>query len=253
MDLRELKKLNIKRHPWESTRIKALRKILQKFLKTKLNIAILDIGCGDGYAVKELFKGMNRENITGVDIKLTKQQIAELSIIGESDITYLNEYSDIGENRYDIILLLDVLEHIKDDSAFLLYIIGKYLVAGGYVLITVPAFQAIYCAHDTFLEHYRRYNRKEVNKLIVAAGLTCVSSGYLFSSLLLPRFLVLLSQKLFAIKTYSSEGVGNWNHGKIVTKSVEVLLNIDNNISLALNKVGIKIPGLTIWSLCKKQ
>jgi hypothetical protein len=85
--------------------------------------------------------------------------------------------------------------------------------------------------------------------LTSACGLTVLSSGYLFSSLLLPKFML---YKLLNLGK-ASEGAGNWNRGKIVTKFIENILNLDNGLIISASRLGIKIPGLTGWVLCEKR
>jgi hypothetical protein len=131
------------------------------------------------------------------------------------------------EGVYDLILLLDVIEHVEHDQSFLTHLAGKYSPKKGKIMITVPAFQSIYSQHDAFLCHYRRYHLKELEEMLTACGLNVISSGYLFFSLLLPK---LVLYKL--LKTgKGTEGVGNWSRGEGVTNFIERILNIDNLLS----------------------
>lgn len=248
MDLVEIKNLNKNRHPWEVSRLKALRFLLKEVIRS--GSKILDIGCGDGFVCRELFKGTGVKNITGVDINLTASQIDEFTRIGEG-ITYLNKYESVKNERYDLILLLDVIEHVKNDKEFLDEIIDNNLAEDGYLLITAPAFHALFCSHDKFLGHYRRYSLKELTSLSDSIGLRVDSSGYLFTILLLPRFFSVCLERFSFEKEF--KGVGSWNHGIIITKIIELLLLADTRVSYYLNKFGIKLPGLTGWVLCKKQ
>lgn len=111
------------------------------------------------------------------------------------------------EGVYDLILLLDVIEHVEHDESFLTHLVGKYSPQKGKIMITVPAFQSIYGRHDAFLGHYRRYHLKEPEEMIIACGLNVLSSGYLFFSLslLLPK---LVLYKLLNTGK-GTEGVGN--------------------------------------------
>ncbi len=249
MDLLELKTIEKNRHPWEIARLKVVRFLLKDHIRS--GATVLDIGCGDGFVSSELSKGSGIKKITGVDINLTADQVDEFSRIGEG-ITYLNNYELIKKERYDLILLLDVIEHVENDKEFLCEIIDKNLSEKGHILITVPAYQFLFSSHDKFLGHYRRYNLKTVASLINSIKLKCCSSGYLFSILLLPRFFSLCMER-FSYKTKEFSGVGNWKYGKVITKIIELLLLADIKVSLCLNKFGIKLPGLTGWVLCKKQ
>lgn len=244
MDLKEIHNIHPTRHPWETARLKALKNILGPELTE--GMSVLDVGCGDGFISRGLFDPLRSKEITCVDINLSDEWILELTNLSQG-VRYQKEMPQ--EGQYDLIMLLDVIEHIEFDKDFLADIVDRYIARQGKVMITVPAFQSIYGRHDAFLGHYRRYNLRELTDLTTACGLTALSSGYLFSSLLLPK---LVLYKLLTIGK-DSEGAGNWNRGKVVTNVIENILNIDNSLLISASRLGIKIPGLTGWVLCEKR
>ncbi len=244
MDLKELYNFQAKRHPWETARFKAVQKILSPYLFE--GIKVLDVGCGDSYISRSLFHHLQSKGITAVDINFTDEQIIELNNLS-CGIEYQKEMP--VEGVYDLILLLDVIEHVKHDRIFLNNLVGKYVSGKGKVMITAPAFQSIYGRHDAFLGHHRRYKLKELEKMITACGLNVLSSGYLFFSLLLPKFVLYK----FLNTGKCPEGVGNWSRGKGVTSLIEIILNIDNSLLISAASIGINIPGLTGWVLCEKR
>lgn len=235
------------RHPWETSRVRAVRSILKDSLKA--GSKALDIGCGDGFVSRELFKGAAIKSVTAVDINLTKDAIKELSKRGQG-ITYLNKLPK-EKGCYGLVLLLDVIEHVEGDSAFLKEV-RAYLDKGGRILVTAPAFNSLFSAHDRFLHHVRRYSLKELKSLAESSDLKCVSSGYLFTSLLLPRFVSVIIERLFK-KAGVARGAGDWRAGQGAAKITDLILRTDNNISLAVNRIGLKLPGLTAWVLCERR
>ncbi len=244
MDLKESQSTHTKRHPWETARLRALQNILASLLFEGINV--LDIGCGDGFVSRNLFGNLRSKNITAVDIHLSDEWMLKLNELDQS----VRYQTVMPENAlYDLILLLDVIEHLEYDKDFLAGVVDKYVGEKGKVMITVPAFQSIYGRHDTFLGHYRRYNLNELTALTTSCGLKVVSSGYLFFTLLLPKFVL---YKLLKICN-DSEGIGNWNAGKGVTAIIEKILAIDNGLLIAASRSGIRIPGLTGWVLCEKR
>lgn len=252
MDLRERTEGFTQRHPWELSRIKAFRRIILNAISFKKNVKVLDIGCGDGFISRELFKILPVNSISGVDIHLSRDDIDKLSSQG-TVINYINDYRKLRFRYYDLILMLDIIEHIENDEAFLFEIVDKYMEDNGNILIAAPAFQKIYGEHDKFLEHYRRYSRKELLALIRVNNLECFCSGYLFVSLLPVRSLMVFFEKYFGIRRGGKKGVGVWRHGKIATKVLEILLDLDNLLAISFARRGIIIPGLTVWALCRKQ
>lgn len=244
MDLSEFYNGNVIRHPWETARLKALAAILRPHLFEK--IKVLDVGCGDGFISTGLFSHLQAKKITAVDIHLSDEQIDEFNRVS-NDISYTRDIPDNAE--FDLVLLLDVLEHVKDDAGFLAGIVENQLQSSGRILITAPAFQSIYGQHDLNLGHYRRYHLQALQQLAESAGLVVISSGYLFASLLLPKYILC---SLLKIDRYA-EGVGQWSGGRFITALLESLLNLDNRFLLSLSRFGIKFPGLTGWVLCEKQ
>ncbi|QXE92261.1 class I SAM-dependent methyltransferase [Geomonas subterranea] len=244
MDLKEAQADNQKRHPWETSRLDALHDILCDHLTE--GVRVLDIGCGDGFVAENLFSGLRHREVAAVDSNLTREQLVNFTA-ARSDISFQRELPQSGS--FDLILLLDVLEHIEDDVSFLKNVVNRYLEAKGAVMITVPAFQALFSGHDAFLGHYRRYSLPALVQLAEVAGLKVRRSGYLFSSLLLPKLV------LFKLLNSAdvSEGVGQWRRGALLTSLIKLALRLDNKLLLAAGRLGIKIPGLTGWVLCEKQ
>ncbi len=243
MDLKEFNNTKVKRHPWETARLRALHNILAPHLFS--GIKVLDVGCGDGFISENLFSRLQEKEVTAVDIHLTDDQLLRFNS-SPGGIRYVRDLPDNG--CYDLCMLLDVLEHVEDDAAFLAGIANRYLAGGGRVMITVPAFQSIYGRHDVKLGHYRRYSLRGLESLVRSGGLRILSSGYLFASLLLPKHFLC---NVLGREDYS-EGVGGWHGGKSLTFILEKLLDLDNAVLIALSRLGIKIPGLTGWVLCEK-
>jgi len=252
MDLRERTGFNGKRHPWELSRLKAIRTICRKVPIREGDLRILDVGCGDGFISHELAKDRRIGSITGIDIHLSDEQTAEMGSTAEG-VTFHNKHDDLKRNHYNLSLLLDVMEHVEQDGAYLWDIVRKYISPGGYVVITVPAHPFLFGSHDRFLKHFRRYTRKDLLEVIHGAGLECLSSGYLYFSLLPVRVLAASFEKWFPPKVERNRGIGSWKHGAIVTKALEFLLNTDLRLEMVLNRAGVTLPGLTVWALCKKQ
>jgi len=69
----------------------------------------------------------------------------------------------------DTAILVNVLEHVKDDAACLA-LLHRILRPGGHLLIFVPALPWLYGSLDSEFEHYRRYTRAELERKLTAAG-----------------------------------------------------------------------------------
>jgi 2-polyprenyl-3-methyl-5-hydroxy-6-metoxy-1,4-benzoquinol methylase len=236
------------RHPWETARARAVIRILKNVLQKTATPSVLDIGCGDGYILHLLSTQITSTNLHGLDINLSPQDIATFS----TPAVTLHSTSDTLSQKFDIIILMDVLEHVPQDTDFLHKIIRDHAHEKTTFLITVPAYQSLFCGHDTFLKHYRRYNPKTLLKTLRDAGLTVKEHGSLFQSLLIPRMFQCLIEKISPNKkrTY---GIGQWAHGPAITTLLQSFLNFDNTLLGHINHLGIPAPGLSLWAVAKKS
>ena len=123
-------------------------------------------------------------HVDAVEIDPAARAIASQRLgrpIGDSPLPLL---PGITRGEYDLIAVLDVVEHIKDDVAALAAM-ATCLKPGGKILIAVPAHQWLWSAHDVVNHHYRRYSKSSLTAAIKMAGLKPVKLGY-FNSLLFP-------------------------------------------------------------------
>jgi protein-L-isoaspartate O-methyltransferase len=181
-------------HWWWRSREAFVFRILQQLtLAPQPNI--LDIGCGNGYFFAKLLTLGGK--VTGIEfdrhlVSDTMRQ-AHAIHIGPFDRTYRTD------ERYDLILMLDVLEHIESDLDTLLYA-KELLKPEGKLVITVPAFAALWTHHDELNHHYRRYTRRGIREVANLAGLRVHSSRYFFHSLVPLKLLVRMKESLFRSK-----------------------------------------------------
>lgn len=82
-----------------------------------------------------------------------------------------------GQAAFDVIYTLNVLEHIKNDQEAADQLAGL-LKPGGRLVVYVPALEMLFSSMDTKVEHYRRYRRKPLERILRNAGLTITTSQY---------------------------------------------------------------------------
>ena len=256
MDIKELQIENNKKqnHPWEFARCKLVKDILKKYIKTHKDKTILDIGSGDVFFLTEFSKNFSNAKLIAVDTAYSNELITFLTKRHkDQEIAFFKSIDEIKEipDPVSFIFLLDVIEHIENDIDFLkLLSTQTYIQANTFFFITVPAYQALFCNHDKWLGHYRRYSQKQLKEHIQQAGLSYITGGYFFTSLLFPRFL----QKTFQ-KTKNNEnisGIGDWKGGKLISGIYEFILLSDYYFSKFLRLFGLKMPGLSTYAICKK-
>lgn len=147
--------------------------------KVAADAALADLGCGLGLFLRMLRRsGRAPEKLSGVDIGFSSVVRDEV----DGFALYPNWPKD---TQYDAVLLMDVLEHCEDDLAVLKSGVD-HVKPGGVVFITVPAFRALWSAHDVFLKHFRRYHRNDVRRLVAEDPRLQIESLHYFYGLLLP-------------------------------------------------------------------
>ncbi len=246
MDLVEAKVgTDVCRHPWELARFGFFSRVIAKNLNLKAPVRVLDVGSGDSWFSTELLNHLPKgSKISCWDAHFSDEVMARLqTTYAGREVSFSRE---LPAEKYDLILMMDVLEHIEDDLGALKKIVSENLRPQGHLLMSVPAWQKLFSTHDTYLKHYRRYSPAQGLAVVKQAGLIPVKSGGLFHSLLYPRILEKLFESLGLKGT--AKGAGQWQGGKFLTGVIAGVLGLD---SWLLNGF-FKLPGLSWWVLCRK-
>ncbi|MEM0992940.1 MAG: class I SAM-dependent methyltransferase [Bacteroidota bacterium] len=257
MDLREARaRQEIVRHPWELARFEVVNDILLQHFKASNRLKVLDLGCGDTFFVENLSKRFPNSQFYGVDIEFQEDDLAYFAdAFSDKAIAVYDSLENMeqAENieQIDAVLLLDVVEHIEHDIAFLKMLRAKnYITAHTKVFITVPAFQGLYTTHDDFLGHYRRYNNAHLVDTIQQSGYQKIKVGYFFWSLLPVRLLKAIKERLFG-KDKVSTGLVEWSGSASQTNFIKQVLISDYRIGAFFRKIGVKLPGLSNYIVMK--
>lgn len=146
------------------------------------------------------------------------------------------------ENRFDLICMFDVLEHIDEDSETLSKTI-KGLKNNGRLFITVPAYQWLWSQHDINLMHKRRYNSNTLKNLIKNFDIKIEHKTY-FNTILFPIALIDRMIKKI-LKT-------NNKNNKFPNYFLNILLGIIFNFEKTLLKFFYFPFGLSILLIIRK-
>lgn len=128
----------------------------------------LEVGCGAGALLYELAEKGFR--CTALETSAAALDIAN-KIHADSGVSIVNEPNDQWRGRFDYVLAFEVLEHIEDDKMALAQWF-QWLKPGGKLLLSVPAQMRYWTASDEWAGHYRRYEREELESLVVDCGYT---------------------------------------------------------------------------------
>ena len=189
MDVKETELLrgNAADHWYYRSKARALERLLSGLRPH----VILDIGAGSGFFSRYLIDRALADEAWCVDINYPQ----ESDIVENGrNIHFRRSVSDIGA---DLVLLMDVLEHVDDDVG-LLREAASNASPDATFLISVPAFQFMWSGHDVFLEHKRRYTLRGIERVVKDAGLRVRRGCYFYASIFPAAMAVRLSRNLMS-------------------------------------------------------
>ncbi len=156
--------------------------ILHRELNGSASQRILSVGCGPAEWLQWLtpFAGSDGK-VVGLDIEAIHANGLQGNL---GFVVGSLEQSPIADESFDVVMALDVLEHLDDDSAGLREA-ARMVKPGGLLLITVPALPSLWGGQDVVSEHRRRYTKRALKRLFEEVGLTGHRISY-FNTLLFP-------------------------------------------------------------------
>ncbi|MGI9175588.1 MAG: class I SAM-dependent methyltransferase, partial [Rhodothermales bacterium] len=143
--------------------------------------ALLEAGCGTGGNLAMLAR---HGRLRAFEIDDGAREVADKRGVTDVAAGVLPEPIPFEDERFDLIAMLDVLEHVADDRAALVNLRAR-LKPGGRLLLTVPAYMFLWSRHDEINHHHRRYVRDELATRVREAGYHVRYASY-FNTLLFP-------------------------------------------------------------------
>ncbi|MEA2246021.1 MAG: hypothetical protein QOH46_550 [Solirubrobacteraceae bacterium] len=176
-------------HWWYRGRRRVLRAELDR-LPLEPGARLLDAGCGSGRTMDELAR---YGRVSGVDLSAEAVETARRR--GHADVRVAHvEDLPFADGTFDVVTCLDVVEHTPDDRATLAEL-RRVTRPGGLLLVTVPAYQALWSRHDEVNRHFRRYDSSSLRAAAGSAGWDVVTDTHFNSLLLAPAAAVRLAQR----------------------------------------------------------
>ncbi len=167
------------KHWWFVARRQIIEQVIRKLSLPK-NAQILEAGCGTGGNLQMLSR---HGQVSAMELDEIACQFAN-----QRQVTTVKR-GTLPDNipfalHYDLILILDVIEHLDDDLSALKALYYK-LKPGGYLLVTVPAYQFLWSEHDEINHHKRRYRLQGLKQMVRKAGYEVIYGSY-FNTFLFP-------------------------------------------------------------------
>lgn len=179
---------------WHIAKQKLVSAFLKKYFKEN-RIKVLDLGCGTGGVINSI---KTPAFVYGVDkseraLKLARKR--GLKNLLKHDFS--KSRLPLKDSSFDVILALDVLEHLKKPSNVLKEI-SRVLKPEGVLIVVVPSYKFLWSYWDVILGHHTRYSKKEIRSLLKKEGYYTLYSSYFHSAILLPAVLArLIKQQMY--------------------------------------------------------
>ncbi len=179
MDLRELtpdggdQPIDPATHWYYRSKCKAVLQAIAGITPT----SVLDVGAGSGFFAREMLRRVpSLRAATCVDSGYTT---STTEFVDGKPLFFVPSVTDA---QADLLVMMDVIEHVADDVALMREYVAQ-AAPGAHVLVTVPAFAALWSGHDDYLQHYRRYSLASLTDAVRAAGLTLERCHYIYGAL----------------------------------------------------------------------
>ncbi len=238
MDLKETDILgaDIGKHWYYRSKARAMERLLSGVTPS----TILDVGAGSGFFSRKLLSNTLAKEAWCVDI----------SYEDDSDTLESGKpvhfRRSVDEVNADLVLLMDVLEHVDDDVGLLKDYANK-APRGARFLISVPAFQFLWSGHDVFLEHKRRYRLNQMEDVVRRAGLTVQHGSYYFGAVFpIAATIRLLSNLIWSGQLKSQSQLSR--HHVIVNETLAAMSAAE--LPLLIHN---RLAGLTVFCVAQKS
>ncbi len=247
MNYEEFVKMNEQggKHWWYAARAMLLKQELEKTCSYPNDFKILDLAsaCGDNFTLCPDYGKVFGVDISWQAIRYCKQR--NITTIVQGDVQKL----PFKSNSYDLILALDVFEHLQDDVAAMKEI-RRVLKYGGKLIFNTPAFMFLFSYHDVAFHHLRRYRACELREKMDLAKLQVKFMTY-WSFFIFPAVYVMRKISNTTKENYA-EILSDFH--REINPLAEKVLKFFSYLELILIKLNISLPlGVSIYGIARKD
>ena len=205
-------------HWWFVARRRILKRLIERVVCPPKAARILEIGCGTGHNLDML---RQFGTLYGCELDAGARALASKRLGRKVADSALPDLPQFKLGSFDLIAVLDVLEHVPDDRGALEAIRSR-LKPGAALLLTVPANHWMWSAHDVAHHHYRRYSKWQLARLLRDAGFEIQLHSF-FNTLLFP----LIAAVRIAAKLTGRDSADDSMPGALVNAALQAVFGLE--------------------------
>lgn len=225
-------------HWYYQAKFEMLKSTLLSKIANVADLELADFGSGLGLFLTLLERNqlLSPQQMVGIDTAY-REPVQSM----EGSVPILPDWPK--GKKFDLMLMMDVLEHIPDDAGALRFAVEQ-VKPGGWIFITVPAFPWLWSSHDRALKHYRRYTVDSLQALVQKdPQLEIERLHYFYASIFIPAVLIRLRHR----------------NSKQISSELKPLPSILNRFLCVISKLESKwarwnrLAGLSVVALVRKK
>ncbi|HEV2475479.1 MAG TPA: methyltransferase domain-containing protein [Candidatus Dormibacteraeota bacterium] len=151
---------------WFRSRNRLIIQILRRHFSEARSL--LEVGCGTGFVLTGIERARPEIRLVGSELHPAGLAFAKRRL-PRVEFLQMDARRIPFDSEFDVVLALDVIEHVEEDTLVLDQMFRSVRPGGG-VIITVPQHPRLWSANDEYSQHKRRYRRAELLSKLRRAG-----------------------------------------------------------------------------------
>lgn len=215
--------------------------------------AVLEIGCSSGFLLRDMKHQFPTLTLVGSDTILNPLTRLAASLHGVPLVQMDIMRCPLPDAQFEVVIALNVLEHIEDDSRALEQI-SRLLKPGGVLILEVPQGPGLYDYFDAYLRHCRRYDRQELQAKLRKAAMRVEKTGAIGFMAYAPFSMVKRVNRMrYGIRGERARNIEQLVREQINRTARNLVLDTLLRLERSVSSWGEFLPGIRCTAVARKS